>query len=243
LRVDPFDGTVDVVAETGAFLLGIAFDGDGACYACDMSGRILRVDPRGPVDVFAEAVEGRRLRTPNFPAFTSDGTLWFSDSGSAWNADDGALIRVPRASDPELASDEPRLFPNGIAIPSDESSLYLVESRRPGIVKFELVDGVLGQMTEALRMHHVVPDGLAFAADGTLYISCWRPDRVYLWREGASSEVFLDDPTAEYLNTPTNLCFGGDDFRRLYFASLGGWTITQIDVPHVGQRLAHPSFS
>jgi gluconolactonase len=243
IRIDPSDGQTEVVAETGGFLGGLAFDGNGACYICDSHGRIIRVDPTGAVETFADSVAGQPLRTPNYPAFTSDGTLWFSDSGSGWEADNGFLVRIPPGRDPEIATDEPKLFPNGIAITADESALYIVESRRPGIITLELSSGTVRPLSEALPTPGAVPDGLAFDRDGTLYISCWRPDRVYRWKpEREELELFLDDPTAEYLNSPTNLCFGGSDLTRIYFASLGGWTITELDTDTSGQPLQHPTF-
>lgn len=241
IRIDPNDGHTEVVAETGGFLLGMAFDGNGACYICDSHGRIVRVDRDGDTRTFADSVAGRALRTPNYPAFTSDGTLWFSDSGSGWEADDGFLVKIPPGRDPEIATDETRLFPNGIAISADESLLYLVESRRPGIVTVDLAGGNVGSVVEALPTPVAVPDGLAFDRDGSLYISCWRPDRVYRWTARTHLEVVLDDPTAEYLNSPTNLCFGGKDLTRIYFASLGGWAITEIDGDTSGQPLQHPN--
>ena len=240
LRIDPADGHTETVAETGGFLLGLAFDANGACYICDSHGRIVRVDPDGTVDTFANAVAGKPLRTPNYAAFTSDGTLWFSDSGSGWEADDGWLVKIPPGGDPEIATDETRLFPNGVAISADESTLYLVESRRPGVVALRLEDGRAGRPVEVLPLPGAVPDGLALNRDGTLYVSCWRPDRVYRWTNQTRLEILLDDPTAEYLNSPTNLCFGGDLLTRLYFASLCGWTITELDGEVPGQPLQRP---
>jgi len=240
IRIDPSDGHTEVVAETGGFLLGLAFDGNGACYICDSKGRIVYVDRNGDTGTFADSVAGRPLRTPNYAAFTSDGTLWFSDSGSGWEADDGCLVSIPPGRDPEIVSDETRFFPNGLAISADESRLYLVESRRPGIVAVGLTEGSIGSVVEALPLPGAVPDGLAFDSDGSLYVSCWRPDRVYRWTNQARLEVLLDDPTAEYLNTPTNLCFGGADLTRIYFASLGGWDITEIDGDTPGQPLQQP---
>ena len=72
---------------------------------------------------------------------------------------------------------------------------------------------------------------------GVLYIACWRPDRVYRLHPDGSVDIYLDDPTAEYMNSPTNACFGGPDGRRLYLSGLCGWSITQIDVETPGRVL------
>jgi gluconolactonase len=132
------------------------------------------------------------------------------------------------------------MFPNGLAFSADEARLYVVESRLPGVRVFGLVDGQLGPQDRELVLPDDVPDGVALDSSGALYIGCWRPDRVYRWTEDGKLEIFLDDPTAEYLNSPTNLCFGGPTLTRLYLASLGGWTVTEIDVDIPGVPISLP---
>jgi hypothetical protein len=55
------------------------------------------------------------------------------------------------------------------------------------------------------------------------------------------AEIYLDDWTAEYLNSPTNLCFGGADLSTIYLAGLCGYAISQISAEVPGQPLAFPS--
>jgi gluconolactonase len=241
LRVDPATGTPEIVASTGGFLLGLAFDGSGNCYACDQGrDQVLRISPHGEVDAFVEAVDGSPLCTPNFPVFSADGTLWVTDSGSAWEADDGYLFRVRPGHDPERITTDPLGFPNGLALSSDESTLYVVEPRLPGVVAYA-IDGMhVGQRSELVRLPGTVPDGLAVDAEHTLYVSCWRPDRIYRLRLNVEPETYLDDPTAEYLCTPTNVCFGGSELTVLYIASLGGWAISAIQTDVPGQPLRYP---
>lgn len=241
LRIEP-DGTATVAAETGGFLLGLCFDGDGRCLACDAGhGRLLRIEPFGDVELVADSVEGRPLRQPNFPAFAPDGTLWVSDSGSGWAADDGSLVAFPPGGRPARAGEGSNRFPNGLAVSADGSRLYVVESRLPGVVAYAIgPKGVAGPREVLLELPAgTVPDGLALDVDGHLYISCWRPDRVYRLSPADGLAVFLDDPTGEYLTTPTNVCFGGEDRSTLFLASLGGREIRALPAgiaglpPHV----------
>jgi sugar lactone lactonase YvrE len=242
LRIDPATGAARVVAETGGFLLGIAFDGRGRCYVCDSGqGRVLRIDPTGSWDVLADRVAGRRLVSPNFPAFTSDGTLWVTESGNP-GANDGYLFRIPPgASDPEIVSEEVPRFPNGMAVDAGESKLYVVESRLPGVVTFDLRGGDIGPRDEFVVIPEANPDGLAFDVEGNLYVSCWRPDRVYRIRPGAAPEIYLDDPTGDYLETVTNVCFGGDRLHVMYLAGLAGRAIRRIPADVPGLPLAMPN--
>lgn len=241
LRIDVETREVEVIADTGGFLLGLAFDAQGRCYACDSGqGRVLRISPDGSVEVLADAVEDTKLVSPNFPVFTADGTLWVSESGT-YPQDDGYLFRIRPGQLPEVVDVECRRFPNGLALSPDETTLYLVESRLPGIVTFDLKDGSLGPRHEWLLLPDVVPDGLAFDIAGSLYIACWRPDRVYRRRADGTLEIYLDDPTAEFMNSPTNLCFGGRELRTLYLAGLCGWSIRELAAEAPGHPLALPT--
>lgn len=241
LRIDPATGAVAVAARPGGFLLGLAFDGTGACVICDAGeGRLVRVAPDGTSETLLDTVEGRKLVSPNFPAFASDGTLWVAESGSGWTADDGYLFRVPPGGPAQIADESCRRFPNGLALAPDESRLFLVESRWPGIVSYPLQDGVLGTREETLELPGTVPDGLAFAADGALFIGCWRPDRVYRLEPGGALEIYLDDFTGEFMSTPTNLAFGGDDMRTLFMAGLAGWSVNAVAAETAGHPLPRP---
>jgi sugar lactone lactonase YvrE len=239
LAIDPATGAVRTVAETGGSLLGIAFAGDGSCFACDRGrGRVLRISPDGQVESLAEQVEGRRLVTPNYPAFDADGRLWVTESGSGFRAGDGYLFRLRPGSEPELIDDACRNYPNGLAFSADGSRLYVVESSRPGIVSYRLEGDRLGEREEALPLPRMVPDGLAFDLAGRLYVAVWRPDCVLRWDPaGAEPELLLEDWTAEYLPTPTNICFGGDGLQTLYFGSYSGWSITALDEEGPGLSL------
>jgi gluconolactonase len=239
LAIDPLSGAIEVAANVGGFICGIAFDHAGRCWICDVgNGRLLRLDRERRVELVVEAVDGRRLVSPNFPAVTRDGTVWFADSGSRWGADDGILCRVRPDDSVEVVARDCGRFPNGIALSADEDVLYLVESRLPGVVAYDLGAEGVGPRRRLLRMPGTVPDGLALDSAGSLYIACWRPDRVYRLGPDGSLAVYLDDPTAEYMNSPTNLCFGGHDGRRIYLAGLCGWAITEIDAETPGLLLS-----
>jgi len=241
LRIDATDGSVEVVARPGGFLLGLAFDGSGNCVICDAgAGRLVRVAPDGSSETLADSVAGRKLKSPNFPLFGSDGTLWATESGSGWTADDGYLFCIPPGREAEIADESCRRFPNGLALAPDESRLYVAESRWPGVVSYPLRNGVLGEREETLPLQLTVPDGLAFDSDGALYIGCCRPDRVYRLPASGALEVYLDDFTGEFMTTPTNLAFGGDDLRTLFLAGLAGWSVNAVDVEVAGHPLPRP---
>lgn len=239
-RIDPRSGSYEQVASTGGFILGLCLDAGGRVYACDMARRaVLRVAPSdGRVEVYCESAGGRPLRTPNWPVFAPDGTLWVSDSGTEDCAvADGTLVRVrPGGGEGDVLEARPFRFSNGLALTPD-GALFVAESFAPGvsIVREAQVEPYVG-------LPGTIPDGLALDVDGGLLVSCYQPNRILRVPPGGGEpEVVLDDWTGERLFTPTNVAFFGDGLTELAIASLGGSTIRSIETPWQGQPLNYPT--
>lgn len=72
-----------------------------------------------------------------------------------------------------------------------------------------------------------VPDGAALSPDGTLYISCYEPSRIYRQKPGGALEILIEDRKATKLAHPTNIAFKGS---KLNTANLDRRHITEIDL-------------
>ena len=68
-RIAPDGATLEEVASTGGFVLGVAFDRDGNLYACDLKhAAVFRFQlATGRLEVFADGDGDRRMRIPNWP--------------------------------------------------------------------------------------------------------------------------------------------------------------------------------
>jgi gluconolactonase len=86
------------------------------------------------------------------------------------------------------------------------------------------------------------PDGIALAADGTLFVGCYRPDRVWRIPPGGTPEIWFEDPDGVVLNQPANPVFVGAGLRRLLLSSLGGWSLVTTDPGVAGLPLRYPVF-
>ncbi len=237
------DGSMAKIADTGGFILGIAADGDGRLYVCDVGRRALvRVDPRnGTVEPVSGGIPGRQMRSPNWPVFRSDGTAFVTDSGT-WRGTDGHVWRIRPDGATDVWTEATRRFPNGAALAPDGSALYVVESNLPGVSMVRIVaDGTAGPSRVFVELPGSVPDGVAFTADGQLLVSCYTPDRIYIVDQTGRAEVLVEDDQSVDLSSPTNLAFGGPDLDVLISANLGRWHLTRIDAGLRGTPLLRPA--
>jgi gluconolactonase len=236
------DGAVVQVASTGGFVLGLCLDGDGNVYACDMERHeVVRVAPDATVTTYANGQPGWPMRNPNWPVFAADGTLYVSDSGT-WGSDDGCLWRIAPGGACELFTTATSSFPNGLALHPTDDHLYCVETSARRIVR--LAHDGAGGPDEVVRMpDRVLPDGLAFDADGGLLIACYTPDVIYRLAPDGSLDLIAEDWRRLTLASPTNVAFAGDGLRTLVAASLGRWHLSRAEVDVPGAALHYPTMS
>lgn len=238
-RIDPGSGSHEQIADTGGYALGVCLDAHGSVYVCDAgNGAVMRVDhASGSVDRWCDSAAGGPISTPNWAAFTPDGSMWLSDSGTeALDVCDGRLLLVPPGGgDAEVIDIEPLHFPNGLCIGPD-GRVHWLESftprlRRLGSSGPELVADLPG----------VVPDGVALDADGGFLIGCYYPYRLlHVPPGGGPPELLLDDPTGLHLVMPTNAAYFGDSLSEIALAALGGHEIKALPAPIAGAPLIYP---
>jgi gluconolactonase len=238
------DGVATVVGETGGFLFGIALDAGGNVFGCDFGrATLVRVSPAGDVSAVSTGTAERPMRVPNFAAFADDGALLVTDSG-AWGADDGVIFRVEPNGRTQLWSSDVPAFPNGCCLTAAGDALLVVESRARRVVRVPIRDDGGASAPEAVvELPGSQPDGVALAADGTLLIGCYRPDRIWRVDPDGRIAVLAEDPDGVVLNQPANVAFVGRDLERIAVSSLGGWSLMGADVGLTGLALRYPDLS
>ena len=232
------DGTVQEIASTGGFMYGVTVDGSGDIIACDFGrAEITRVTGAGDISTVTTGTPEHPIRVPNFTAFDEAGNLYVTDSGT-WGADDGLVFRVDTDGATQVWSERVPGFPNGCCMSIEGDALLVVESSRRRIVRVPIgADGDAGDPEVVVELAGSQPDGIALAADGTMFVGCYRPDRVWRIAPGGTPEILLDDPDGVSLNQPANVAFVGADLARLAISSLGGWSIVALDVGVAGLPL------
>jgi gluconolactonase len=175
------DGAMSTFADTGGSPWGAILGSDGAIYLTqggnvpgsgDLSAvpGIQRVRADGTVQTLASKIAGHELAGPNDLAFGPDGRLWFTDSGT--EQDDrydprspGRLYILDASGGGEMILERPNVYPNGIAFDA-QGRMYWTESMAHAVCRLE--DGKATVFCQLSDGH--VPDGMAFAADGRLFV-------------------------------------------------------------------------
>ena len=237
-RIDS-NASVSEVARLGGFCLGLTFSSKQDLFICNSGlGALQQVDRSGRLLSSLDRVADRKLLTPNFSVFDSEGNLYFSDSGT-WGVKNGCIYRL-RASGRTEYFAGPFAFPNGLALNADETSLYIAQSLQDNVLRLPILsDGSAGQPEVYAEGLARVPDGLAFDASGNLYVTCYATHNLYRVSPQREAAVLAFDPLGTMLACPTNVAFGPADSDVLYVANLARWHICRVHVGERGQKLAN----
>jgi gluconolactonase len=177
-------------------------------------GSIQRVSLDGTVETIATEVDGIPLRMPNDLAFGPDGRLYFTDPG-LWDLerrpDPGYVFALDADGSGELIAELPPVFPNGIAVEADGGVVW-VETYTRRVCRCRPGGGARELLTE-FDDPRALPDGLAVAADGSLYIAVLFAGGLRIVGPDGSDRGRLDVGAV-----PSNCTFSG---RALYVTDGG----------------------
>jgi hypothetical protein len=139
VRLSPDGGEQTVVANTGGRPLGLHVARDGRLLICDSYRGLLALHPEsGELTSLVEAIDGRALKFCSNVTETSDGTVYFTESTSAFHFDHflGAVLEARgRGGLFRLATDgtvttlvDGLYFANGLTATVDGSALVFAET-------------------------------------------------------------------------------------------------------------------
>ena len=204
---------------------GITRDLQGRLVSAEhLTRRVTRYEPDGSITVIANSFQGKRLLRPNDVVVKSDGSIYFTDPGGTaapeqWDVTISGVYRVsPDLGSMSLIIDD-MVRPNGLAFSPDESILYVADSRRRHVRAYDMLpNGTIGKETSRLFAdlggpEPGVPDGIKVDTAGNLYA-------------GGGGGLYIIDSKGKKLGrivhgqpATTNVAFGGDDWKTLFFTS------------------------
>ncbi|MEQ9423514.1 MAG: SMP-30/gluconolactonase/LRE family protein [Cyclobacteriaceae bacterium] len=231
-RISQDGSNVEEVANTGGFILGIAFSPGAQWLAiCDLGKKCLwKLDLASmKLEMFSDGADGHQFNIPNYGVFDSAGNYYVTESGD-FRQVTGKILKYDTEGNGTIWHDGSFNFTNGCALGPNETHIYVVVSFMPGIERIAInADGSAGEREVYCTLPESVPDGCAFDADGNLYVSCYAPNKIYKIASDRTASIFIDDWEAHTLSNPTNIAFGGDNLDQMFTANLGRWHITKID--------------
>jgi len=220
---------------------GHARDMQGRLVSCEgIARRVTREEPDGSFTVVANSYQGKRINKPNDVVVKSDGSIYFTDPWNIpdlpqpWDLDYNGVYRVS----PDLGTinllTRDLILPNGLAFSPDETILYIGDSRRVQIHAFNVMpNGLLANQTQRVFAdlkgpEPGGPDGFKVDTAGNVYT-------------GGSGGIHIIDASGKKLGRivhgqpqTTNIAFGGDDWKTLYFttrSTLGSVQLKTAGVP------------
>jgi sugar lactone lactonase YvrE len=257
---------------------GFALLPDGTFLVANMGhdGGVWARRPDGQVEPYLMEADGERLAKANFVFNDEQGRVWITVTTRS----DPLSKAMTGLGQPELRdgfvclvdSKGGRIVADGFAftnearIDSSGKGFYVVETQGRRITRFRLGSNgdLSGRETFTTFGHGTFADGMAFDAEGHLWVTSIVSNR--LWRVAPDGKATLEfeDGNAEHIaevervltdrsirrehfymksgarvQNVASIAFGGPDLRTAYLGSLSGDTIAAFRSPAAGLPLPH----
>lgn len=242
------DGSTSTFLDNSNGSNGLGFTANGDLYAVQvLKPRVGIVYPPAKAKVLVEQFEGKGFGRPNDLVVTPQGTVYFTDSGAAPNAQpkpDPATVNKPAVYQITPTGDVKRLAndierPNGIQLSPDNKVLYVANTAGEHVLAFDIAaDGSVGPRRNFAKLEgwrktdtgtSSGADGLAVDAEGRLYVASTAGIQVFSNKGEALGTIAL--PKA-----PQNLAFAGPDKKTLYVVGRGSAYKIAVLTPGVAGR-------
>lgn len=185
IRLGP-DGGPAVVGTTAGRPLGLAVARDGRLLICTSPGGLVAMDiATGAVQTLVESVGGRALQFCSNVVERSDGTIYFTESTSAFTYSNFSAAILEARGRGSLFRRDPDgtvttlldglYFANGVTLTADESALVFAETQARRLSTYSLTGPLAGQVTPLVENLPGYPDNLSTGADGRIWCAIVSP--------------------------------------------------------------------
>jgi sugar lactone lactonase YvrE len=258
---------------------GIALRKDGSFLLAHLGselGGVFSLQRDGQTRPVLTEVDGIALPPTNFPLEDAQGRLWITVStrlspralGYRNSCNDGFIVCMDDPADPKSARivADGLGYTNEIAFDPSGKWLYVNETFTRRLSRFALrADGSLGAKEVVTGFGAgTYPDGMAFDAEGHVWIVSIVSNRVIRVAPDGTQEIWLEDVDADHLawveqayqshtmgrphldgvksqqlRNISSLAFGGSDLRTGYLGCLLGDQLASVRMPVAGHPPIH----
>ncbi len=215
---------------------GLGFGKDGYLYVCEYGkGQILRINKNSEIEIYADGYQGVKFNRPNDLVLDAKGNLYFTDPNSYDpKILDGRIFFIDAITKQVKLAADSLAFPNGINISPINGKLYVCESAKQKIIRFNISnDYRLTDKEDFVSIPGGDPDGIEFDINGNLYAAHFGGKAVYIFSPEGELIQKIETPGAK----PTNLEFGGPDNNTLYLTEVETNALYKIMVNIKGKNV------
>ncbi len=254
---------------------GVALCRDGSfllAHLGDESGGVFRLDRDGTLRPVLTEVEGAPLPPTNFVLEDAKGRLWITVStrlrprilGCRADVADGLIVLLDDEGARIVA--DGLGYTNEVQFDAEGRHLYVNETFGRRLSRFRVApDGSLSDYEVVTEFGPgTFPDGLAFDAEGAIWIVSIVSNRVIRVRPDGGQELVLEDSDAAHLDRVetayaageltrahldriesrrlkniSSLAFGGPDLKTVYLGCLLGDSLARFRAPVAGRPPLH----
>lgn len=254
---------------------GFALDRDGSfivAHLGDSEGGVFRLDRQGGLAPLLRKVDGIELTATNFVLLDTRGRLWITvctrqvPRANAFNghvSDGYIVLRDDRGA--RIVADGLG-FANEVRLDAAGHWLYVNETYQRRVSRFRVSENgdLSSRETVATLKAGEFPDGMAFDAEGWLWITCLVANRVIRLSPSGERQTVIAETMPDYVaavedayhrsrlatthinETPTrtlksvsSIAFGGADLTTVYLGVLAGRSLPVFTSPIAGQPMTH----
>ena len=250
---------------------GIALTTDGDFLFANMGklGGVWRVGRRGEVRPFAIELDGRPIPRTNFVLMDGD-RVWITVSSTSrehkhFTAEENTgQILLVRDGKLTVATDGLN-WTNEVRISTDGKYLFVNETFACRTTRYDVASD--GALTNPIRLtfpNDTYPDGMAFDAEGALWIVCVISNRLIRVAPDLTWTILFEDVQRSELSTIasayskgcltwgdisksrgscvsnlSSIAFGGQDLKTIYLGGLGNDAVQILRSPVAGMPMHH----
>lgn len=209
------------IIRSGQVTNGMAFDSTGYLLVCEqgLTNQVVRMDTTGVVKkVIINKYNNKTFNNPNDLCIDKNGGIYFTDPTWGTQPQDKQALYYIKPSGEVIRISGDFQKPNGVSLSPDRKLLYVDDSNDKNVSVFDVqTDGtaINKRVFCALKVNAGSvsgADGLKVDTEGNLYIAS--AVGIQVFDKNGTSQKIINIP-----ETPTNVAFGGKDWKTLFITA------------------------